>query len=157
MSTITVGLSQGIITYNPSSQIVVDVNAVSTITYRVTTPTATSAPMFVTSSIKKSGADASRVTLPQFTTQYVDHFDVTINNLGAPNRLLDAQVTFDIANTATGYAGGPVIDGGSTIRNKGTSIWVWELTVFLLAALGIGGVLGYEFAMSTAGGSGPVV
>ena len=61
-------------------------------------------------------------------------------------------VSFRVVDTSSTVQPPVQIDGGSTIRNKGTSIWVWEL-IFTFAALLAGFVIGYAANTLNASGS----
>ena len=140
-STITVSLSGSSLQYSPSNLISVPRNTTTTVTWTIKPGLALS---FIASTIQVFGADAASVTIQlPGPNNYINSFDVTIVN--GSGQSLDAAVAFQVASQAGG--GGGTINGGGTIRNKGTSIWAWEL-VFTLVGLVIGGVLGYRFGAS---------
>jgi hypothetical protein len=63
---------------------------------------------------------------------YTDSITMTIDNTGGPNNV-SAQVTLGVADMTSQPP--VVIDGGGSIRNKGTSIWVPELVAIVTAVL----------------------
>ena len=139
MGTITVSLSQTGLGYSPSNPVLWP-SGPTKFTWQVAAATSTSTPMFVRSSIHATGNNAGSVTwdipAPDINGN-VDHFSATFNNTST-QLVGDPGVAFSVVNRYNGF----VIDGGSTIRDKGTSIWVWEL-VFALVGLIAGWGVGY--------------
>lgn len=123
----------------PNSQILVPPDSVAIVTWQaVPSPSGKPAPQFYKDSITPTGPDKAKVqiTIPSSSTSFVSSFVSTITNSGSSSSV-NAGITFTMCPI-----GGqpPVVNGGGTIRNKGTSIWVWELVVAPLASLVVGGL-----------------
>src|SRR5215467_3571368 len=132
MATITVSLSQTGLGYSPSNPALWP-SGQTKFTWQLGAATSNSTPMFVRSSIHATGNNAGSVTwdipAPDINGN-VDHFSATFNNTST-QPVGDPGVSFSVVNRYNGF----VIDGGSTIRDKGTSIWVWDLIVSLVSLL----------------------
>lgn len=144
----------GGVQYSPTSQIIVPADTIATVTWQTYKAGNAPMPAFVRTSIQKTGTDAAKVQLivPALPAgAYVSSFVATINNSGSGGTPLNAGVTFSVVDPLAGQ-NPPVIDGGGSIRNKGTSIWVWEL-VFTAASLLAGILVGYAVGANHASGS----
>jgi len=140
--------------YYPSNQIAVPADTIATVTWQAYKAGTAPMPAFVKDSIKATGTDAIRVkfNIPASLgdPRYVASFVSTYDNSGS-SAPISAQVQFNLVDPLVGQ-NPPVIDGGGSIRNKGTSIWVWSL-VFLAAGLLAGILIGYTAAAGQSSGS----
>jgi len=144
----------GGIQYSPGSQILVPADTIATVTWQTYKAGTAPLPAFVRTSIQKTGNDASKVQLnvPAMPAgAYVNTFFATIDNSGSAGTALNASVAFSVVDPLAGQ-NPPVIDGGGSIRNKGTSIWVWSL-VFMATSLLAGVLVGYTLASGQSAGS----
>jgi len=127
-----------IIEYFPNNDIHVPPKTIATVVYAaIPSPSGFPAPEFIVGSIAATGANQSRVTFGSKTTA---QFTANIDN--SDMSVADAGVLFDVVNP--GGTTLPVIRGGSTIRNKGTSITATfaRLAIVGFASLVIGVLLG---------------
>jgi len=125
----------------PSGDIVVPPQTIATVTFNtIASPSGVHPqPKFVPNSVVPTGADKAKVAITQNSVTQSTQFVATINNSGTS--VIDAGVAFKATYT-TSTNPPPVIDGGSTIRNKGTSItaiWAGRVAAFT-AGLFLGGL-----------------
>ncbi|HEY6986353.1 MAG TPA: hypothetical protein VH375_09735 [Rhodanobacteraceae bacterium] len=147
--------ANGTVQYSPGSQIVVPADTVETVTWQAYKAGTAPLPAFVKDSIHATGNDVGKVqiALPPSLgdPRYVGSFVTTINNAGTGSAL-NAGVAFSVVDPLAG-PNPPMTDGGGSIRNKGTSIWVWQL-VLSMASLFVGALIGYT-ARTYLSGTGP--
>ena len=132
--------------YSPSNQIQVPGDAIDTVIWKAIPPL----------QFKSSGSGTTNLAniisgkikfLPSPTAPPVltDTITMTIDNSNGPPNV-SAKVALGIIDTSSSLQPPPVIDGGGSIRNKGTSLWVWELALALLAVLLAGVLVGRTIA-----------
>jgi hypothetical protein len=127
----------------PNSQILVPPDCVATVTWQaIASPSGKPMPQFYRDSIQSTGPDKAKVqiTKPSSTTPFVSSFVSTITNSGTSSSV-DAGIVFSVTYPTGGQP--PVVNGGGTIRNKGTSIWVWDLIAAPLSSIVVGVLVAY--------------
>jgi hypothetical protein len=127
-----------IIEYFPNNDVHVPPKTIATVVYNaIPSPSGFPAPEFIVNSIVATGTNQNRVTFGSKTTA---QFTANVDNTDMS--VADAGVSFSVVNPAGPTQ--PVLNGGGTIRNKGTSI----STIFAryamvgFASLAIGVLLG---------------
>ncbi len=125
--------------YSPGNLIQVPADTVETVIWKSIAPLQFKSTDFQATSIVNIAGNMITVVPAPSLTAYTDTVTLKIDNTGGPNNVA-ATIAFGVVDTSSSQQPPVVIDGGGSIRNKGTSIWVWELSVALLAAL-LAGVL----------------
>ncbi len=146
-TTINVGFNtDGSQQYSPNSQFQVPADTVETVIWA-----GTGTLKFVKNSgqVSKAGTSTVQISYGGAGT-YADNVTTRFDNTGGS--AFTPTVSFRVVDTSSTVQPPVQIDGGSTIRNKGTSIWVWEL-IFTFAALLAGFVIGYAANTLNASGS----
>jgi len=124
--------------YSPNNQIQVPADTVETVLWKGIPPLQFSSTGATVTSLSNITSDKITFAPGQsFTAGNTDTVTMTINNAAGPNNVA-ARVNLGIVDTTSTAQPPVVIDGGGSIRNKGTSLWAWDLTVVIVAALLLG-------------------
>ncbi len=129
------------IQYSPSNRIQVPPDTIATVIWKGVAPL-----QFVRNKTSATGLvniAPARITYDDGpgTAPYTDTVTVTIDNTGGPPNVA-ASVALNIVDMASPQQPPQVIQGGGSIRNKGTSIWVWETFAAIAISLVVGVLIG---------------
>jgi hypothetical protein len=134
--------SNGLAQYSPTAAIDVPKDTKEVVTYTGLQPSI----VFVRNSVNitnRSGLDPGRIVVAYAPGgDFADHFTVSIDNSGANTSVARPDWTFGFVDLSRNQQPPAVIDGSGSIRNKGTSIWVWELLAVIAAVLFAGVLIG---------------
>lgn len=122
--------------YSPNNQIQVPNDSVETVVWKGLAPLQFKSTGSSVTNLSNITPDKIVFTPGTNLAGNSDTITMTINNAGGASNV-SATVKLGIVDSTSTAQPPVVIDGGGSIRNKGTSIWVWEL-VAIFAAITIG-------------------
>jgi hypothetical protein len=132
--------------YSPNNQIQAPADSVETVIWKGIPPLQFRSTGATATNLANITSDRIVFAPGQsFAAGNTDTVTMTINNAGGLGNV-SARVNLGIVDTTSTTQPPVVIDGGGSIRNKGTSLWVWELAGAIIAALLVGGLTGPRFA-----------